>query len=104
MWWRHKSFLGLTIYRMHKTWSTCWNGSTVTAIFDRNSWFDETDSIFYDRGISSDWTSGLNTWHATSYRSHHIEYCVLGRQPPVGRSDDEAFRVLPAQLRSERGP
>lgn len=75
--WRQYSYLGAVLYRMHHSWRTCWNGSTVTAVWDRHTWFTETDSVFYDRGSTADWYSGVGTGLATSFTQHHIEYCVL---------------------------
>ena len=75
--WRQYSYLGAVLYRMHHSWRTCWNGSIVTSVWDRHTWFTETDSVFYDRGSTADWYSGVGTSLATSFTQHHIEYCVV---------------------------
>jgi hypothetical protein len=82
-WWRYvdlweKSMLGNIIYRWRHYVQWCRNGSVVTKWEVRKDWLVDSDGgvKLRDEG-SENWSYGIGTWRATSFRQQHIEFCVF---------------------------
>lgn len=74
---RMPSTAGFTLYRFHHGASFCYNGSTVTSLYNRRSWLTDVDPTIEYQGIVSNWTTGVNTSLARSFMQGHMRHCVL---------------------------
>ena len=76
--WTKKSWpLGTVIYKWsHRTYY-CRSGGKVRRLFKRADWVTNAQVIVDVQGVTGNWTSGVGTTKATSFRQRKIQLCAV---------------------------
>lgn len=69
--------LGILAYRFHQRMSYCYNGSTVTSVFNRYVYMSNTDGFHFYRGLITNSYNKPPTSKVTSTTQGTVENCIF---------------------------